>query len=74
VFTAGVGENSDVVRARAVEGLGFLGLSVDARLNAARMSEPRVISPAGAAVAVMVVPTNEELQIARETLEVVTAS
>ncbi|HEV7742345.1 MAG TPA: acetate kinase [Pseudolysinimonas sp.] len=74
VFTAGVGENSDVVRARAVEGLGFLGLSVDAGLNAARSSEPRVISPAGAAVAVMVVPTNEELQIARETLEVVTAS
>lgn len=71
VFTAGVGENSDVVRARAVERLGFLGLSVDAALNAARSSEPRVISPAGAPVAVMVVPTNEELQIARETLEVV---
>ncbi|MGN6501378.1 MAG: acetate/propionate family kinase [Pseudolysinimonas sp.] len=71
VFTAGVGENSTVVRARAVEGLGFLGLSVDAALNAERSSEARVISPEGAGAAVLVVPTNEELQIARETVEVV---
>jgi acetate kinase len=73
VFTAGVGENSAVVRARAVEGLGFLGLSVDPALNQARSSEPRVVSPAGSPVAVLVVPTDEELQIARETIEVVRA-
>lgn len=71
VFTAGVGENSDVIRARAVEGLGFLGLAVDSALNSARASEARVVSPAGAAVAVLVVPTDEELQIARETVGVV---
>lgn len=71
VFTAGVGENSGVVRARAVEGLEFLGLSVDAELNAARSTEARVISPEGAGAAVLVVPTNEELQIARETVAVV---
>lgn len=72
VFTAGVGENSAVVRARSVEGLGFLGLAVDPEANAARSGEARVISPAGAVPAVLVVPTDEELQIARETLEVVT--
>jgi len=67
VFTAGVGENSDVVRRRAVAGLEFLGLAVDPALNAVRSHEPRVISPAGSRTAVLVVPTNEELEIARET-------
>jgi acetate kinase len=71
VFTAGVGENSPVVRDRAVERLGFLGISVDAALNAARSSEPRIVSPGDSPVAVLVVPTNEELQIALETVEVV---
>jgi len=70
VFTAGVGENSARVRARAVERLGFLGIAVDPALNDARSSEPRVVSPPGAAVSVLVVPTNEELQIAVETVEV----
>jgi acetate kinase len=71
VFTAGVGENSAVVRARAVDRLGFLGLAVDAGRNEAASAEPRTISPDGAAVPVLVVPTNEELQIALETVEVV---
>jgi acetate kinase len=70
VFTAGVGENSPLVRARAVENLGFLGISVDAALNAEPSGESRVISPAANAISVMVVPTNEELQIARETVDV----
>jgi acetate kinase len=68
VFTAGVGENSSVIRARAVDGLGFLGLELDPALNEARSDEARVISRG--AVPVLVVPTNEELQIARETVEV----
>lgn len=67
VFTAGVGENSDVVRRRAVAGLEFLGLAVDPERNAVRSPEPRYISPDGSAAAVLVVPTNEELEIARET-------
>jgi len=66
VFTAGVGENSSLVRARAVEGLGFLGLEIDPALNDVRSHEARVVS--SGAVPVLVVPTNEELQIARETL------
>ena len=68
VFTAGVGENSDVVRARAVEGLGFLGLQIDPALNAVRSSEARDVS--SGPVPILVVPTNEELQIARETVDV----
>lgn len=71
VFTAGVGENSSRVRARAVDRLGFLGIAVDDTLNAKPSSAARVISPAESAVAVLVVPTNEELQIARETVAVV---
>lgn len=67
-FTAGVGENDDVVRAEAVRGLEFLGVQIDPELNAGRMKEAKVISPAGARVAVLVVPTNEELAIARQSL------
>jgi len=67
VFTAGVGENSDYIRRRAVAGLEFLGLAVDAERNAVRSHEPRVISPEGSAASVLVIPTNEELEIARET-------
>lgn len=70
-FTAGVGENDPVVRAGAVEGLEFLGLAVDPARNAAGGTGPRVISPDGAAVAVLVVPTDEELAIARATLDLV---
>lgn len=71
VFTAGVGENSAVIRARAVERLGFLGIAIDHERNEASSREARVISPEGGSVAVLVVPTDEELQIARETLDAV---
>jgi acetate kinase len=71
VFTAGVGENSAVIRARAVEGLGFLGVSVDPAANTAQADTDRRISSSASTVAVLVIPTNEELQIAREVVEVV---
>jgi acetate kinase len=67
VFTAGVGERSDVVRAGAVRGLGFLGIAIDPAANSARGVGARVISAEGSPVAVLVVPTNEELEIARQT-------
>jgi len=70
-FTAGVGENDVRVRAKVVEGLGVLGLSVDPERNAVRSNEARVISPDGAPVTVFVVPTNEELAIARATAALV---
>ena len=70
-FTAGVGENDAVVRARILEGLDTVGISVDPDRNAVRSADARVISPDGSPVTVMVVPTNEELAIARATVAVV---
>ncbi|GAB2452596.1 acetate/propionate family kinase [Xylanimonas ulmi] len=65
-FTAGVGENSAPLREEVVEALAFLGLAIDPAKNAVRSKEPRVISPDGhEGPLVMVVPTNEELAIAR---------
>ncbi|KAA0935066.1 acetate kinase [Streptomyces apricus] len=71
VFTAGVGENSAPVREAAVAGLEGLGLAVDDGLNAARSGGPRLISPPDARVAVAVVPTDEELEIANQTYALV---
>ncbi|MFJ3825764.1 acetate kinase [Streptomyces nodosus] len=70
-FTAGVGENSAPVREAAVAGLEELGLAVDGDLNAVRSGEPRLISPPGTRVAVAVVPTDEELEIATQTYALV---
>ncbi|WP_432176154.1 acetate kinase [Streptomyces sp. Tue6028] len=70
-FTAGVGENAAPVREAAVAGLEQLGLVVDGDLNAVRGGEPRLISPRDARVAVAVVPTDEELEIATQTYALV---
>ncbi|WP_129842580.1 acetate kinase [Streptomyces sp. RFCAC02] len=70
-FTAGVGENSPVVRAAVLAGLGGLGLVVDPDRNTAPDRGPRFISPEYAAVAVAVVPTDEELEIARQAYDLV---
>jgi len=70
-FTAGVGENSTAVREAAVAGLELLGLEVDGALNAVRSDEPRLISPESSRVAVAVVPTDEELEIATQTYALV---
>ncbi|MFE2042154.1 acetate kinase [Streptomyces sp. NPDC059477] len=70
-FTAGVGENAAPVRAAAVADLGELGIVVDAGLNEARARGPRLISPPSARVAVAVVPTDEELEIATQTYALV---
>jgi acetate kinase len=66
-FTAGVGEHNPALRAAVVDGLGGLGLAVDESRNAERSGVARVISPDGSPVSVTVVPTNEELAIARQT-------
>lgn len=70
-FTAGVGENSAPVRQAAVEGLAELGLAVDSQLNEARGDTARLISPEYARVAVAVVPTDEELEIAAQVYSLV---
>ena len=65
-FTAGIGERVPRLRADALAGLGRLGLEIDAERNAAADAGPRRISTDASPVAVLVVPTNEELAIARQ--------
>ena len=73
-FTAGVGENSAAVRAATVAGLEVLGFSVEADRNVVRSRRARVISPDGARVTVLVVPTNEELAIARHAMGLIVST
>lgn len=73
VFTAGVGENAAEVRARSLAGLEGFGVELDAERNAVRARAARRISTDDARIQVLVVPTNEELEIARQTLDVVEA-
>ncbi|MGW7295284.1 acetate kinase [Streptomyces xiamenensis] len=70
-FTAGVGENAANVRAAAVDGLVGFGVVVDEKLNTTPGGEPRFISPQYASVAVAVVPTDEELEIATQAFALV---
>ncbi|MEP9392017.1 acetate kinase [Gordonia sp. VNQ95] len=70
-FTAGVGENAASVRADALAGLENYGIVVDPERNVVRSRQPRRISTDDSPVAVLVVPTNEELAIARQSAEVV---
>lgn len=72
-FAAGVGENSAAVREATLRGLGGLGIEVDTVRNALRGSGGRLISTERSAVAVAVVPTDEELEIATQTYRLVSA-
>ena len=69
-FTAGVGENDKITRKKVCDYLGFLGITIDDEANAKR-GEEIVISTPDSKVSVLVIPTNEELAIARETLALV---
>ena len=69
-FTAGIGENTMIVRAKVLEYLGYLGITIDEEANGKR-GEEIVISTPDSKVKVLVVPTNEELAIARETVALV---
>jgi acetate kinase len=66
-FTAGVGENNPALRAAVVDGLDGLGFRLDAELNDAASMAARLISADASPIKIAVVPTNEELAIARET-------
>ena len=68
VFTAGVGENSAETRAEALAGLEWLGIRLDVARNQSTSRRPRQISTDDSTTAVIVVPTNEELEIARQSL------
>ena len=65
-FTAGIGENSGFVRGKICEYLGYLGITIDAEQNSKR-GEDIIISTPDSKVTVCVIPTNEELMIARDT-------
>jgi len=70
VFTAGIGENTADVRLGACEGLGYMGIQIDPYKNAAIRSREAIVSTDDSPVKVLVVPTNEELAIAKETARI----
>jgi acetate kinase len=74
VFTAGIGENAAEIRARACGGLSGLGIAVDPRKNEARSKGAREIQTDDGSVRVLVIPTDEELEIAEETVECIQRS
>ncbi len=69
-FTAGIGENVCLVREKVCAYLGYLGITLDEKANAVRGEEIEISTP-DSKVKVFVVPTNEELAIARETVALV---
>ena len=69
VFTAGVGENSDTVRAKVLEGLEFMGVYWDPRLNTGLHGEEAFINYPHSPVKVIVIPTDEEVVIARDVMK-----
>lgn len=71
-FTGGVGEHAPVIRARAAAGLGFLGVALDAEANAERAPDAE-IGAAGSAVRVLVIRAREDLEMARQTRQVLTS-
>lgn len=73
VFTAGIGENNAQVRALVSQYTGFLGCSIDLEKNAEAVGVEKVISTPDSKVTAMVIPTDEELAIARETVRLVNA-
>lgn len=70
IFTAGIGENSDVVRERVLRGLEFMGVYWDPALNKVRGREAFINYP-HSPVKVIIIPTNEEVMIARDTIELI---
>jgi acetate kinase len=71
IFTGGIGENAPRVRELSLAGLAFMGVAVDPARNAAAVGKEADISTDGARVRTLVIPTNEELIIARDTLRLV---
>ena len=74
VFTAGIGENSAMIRRQVCRDAAWLGIELDEAANQAHAPGARRISTAGSRVAAWVIPTNEELMLARHTLAVLKAS
>ena len=71
VFTAGIGENSSLMRKMSCEKLNFLGIDLDTDKNEIRSKEIREIQKDKAAVKILVIPTNEEIEIAKQTYHLI---
>lgn len=74
LFTGGIGENSGELRAEVCEELGFLGIEIEPKENDHNTGSDHMISKKGGKVEVWVIPTNEELAIAKDTVEIVSAN
>ncbi len=68
VFTGGIGENDSTVRREVCKTLGFLGIDFDENANAGAHGEYAILTKPGSKVKVLMVSTNEELVIARDTM------
>ena len=71
VFTGGIGENDSVTRANVMEGLEFLGVDFDFEKNNGVRGKEMILSKPDSKVKVLIVPTNEEMMIAKDTYEIV---
>ena len=71
VFTAGVGENSSVLRKLICDDMSYLGIELEDYKNNVRSSENRIISKETSKVLVLVIPTQEELEIAKDTYRLI---
>ena len=69
VFTAGIGENSGIMRALACENLDFLGIDLDENKNNLRSKEIREIQSNKSKVKILIIPTNEEIEIAKQSYQ-----
>lgn len=74
IFTGGIGENSNLLRGAVCRNLTYLGVELDEEINNTRSKKERTISTPASKVQVWVIPTNEELVIARDTVAVVNAA
>jgi hypothetical protein len=74
VFTGGIGENDCDTRAKVIEGLEFLGVDFDFELNKGLRGKEVVLTSPSSKVKVLVVPTNEEMMIAKDTYNIVTGN
>ncbi|TBW27360.1 acetate/propionate family kinase [Gramella sp. KN1008] len=71
IFTAGIGENSDVIRNLVCRDMDFFGIKLDKEKNKIRDKKLRAIEAEGSRVKILVIPTNEELEIAQQTFELI---
>lgn len=71
VFTAGIGENSSTIRSKACKDMDYLGIALDESLNGQRSKDLREIQAEASKVKVLVIPTNEELEIANQVYDLI---